>query len=61
MNPNLIWDELQAKMADNHRVAKHRHLEGEANKVCRLCGSLNPEHAIACSTCGKKLKWGKPR
>ncbi len=56
MNPNLIWDELQAKMADNHRVADHRHLEGEAKKVCRLCGAINAEHAVACGTCGRKLK-----
>jgi len=33
MNPNLIWDELQAKMADNVRVAEHRHLEGDAHRA----------------------------
>lgn len=35
MSPNLIHDELQAKMADNDRVAQHRRLEGEARRAAR--------------------------
>ncbi len=60
MNPNLIWEELQAKMGDSRREAAHRHLEGEVHRACQVCGADNPEHAVACSTCGVKLRPIRP-
>lgn len=59
MNPNLIWDELRAEMADNRQLAEHRHLEGEVHRACWVCGAENPEHGIACTTCGVKLRPAK--
>jgi ribosomal protein L37E len=55
MNPNLVWDEMKAKMADARREAEHRHMEGEAHRACQVCGATNHVHATTCSACGGNL------
>jgi uncharacterized paraquat-inducible protein A len=55
MNPDPIWEELKASMADWKREAHHRHMEGEAHRACSACGSLNATDASVCTTCGHTL------
>jgi uncharacterized paraquat-inducible protein A len=55
MNPDLIWDEVKASMADWKREAQHRHLEGEAHRACSVCGTVNDAEAAVCTTCGHRF------
>lgn len=55
MNPNLAWEEAQAKLADFRREAEHLHIEGEAHRACKVCGLNNDPAAEYCHYCGHKL------
>jgi uncharacterized OB-fold protein len=60
MNPKLIWQETQAKLADYDRAAAQRQREGEAHRACKVCGLLNSPEAQACAHCGRPLANDKP-
>ncbi len=55
MNPNLAWEEAQAKLADYRRVAERRHMEGEAHRACNVCGLPNSPAAQHCEHCGARF------
>ncbi len=55
MNPNIAWEEAQAKLADLRREAEHRHMEGEAHRACKVCGLTSGSSAEHCQHCGHKL------
>ena len=55
MNPKLIWQETQVRLAQLNQEAQRLHKEAEAKRSCSQCGFGSHVHAKACARCGAAL------